>query len=86
MRFARKRDENEMSIFDALRVAGCDPWRFDDFDIAARHIDGYGVMIEVKVAKGKLRERQVRLANLFGDRYRIARTPEQGLIACGRLA
>lgn len=83
MRFAKKRDANEPLIFTALQLAGCNPERFDDFDIAARHVDGHGMMLEIKVAKGKLRERQERLQALFGDKYKIARSPEQALAACG---
>jgi hypothetical protein len=86
MRWARKRDANECPIFDALKVAGCNPVRCTDFDIGAEHVDGYGVMIEVKVAKGRLRPLQVRLKEIFKDRYVIARTPEAALAACGRLA
>jgi hypothetical protein len=85
MRWAACRDENEGDIFLALRIAGCEPRRFTDFDIGARHAKGWGVMLEIKVAKGKLREKQEWLAAVFGDRYHIVRTPEQALAACGRL-
>jgi hypothetical protein len=83
MRFACKRDANEADIFDALRIAGCEPKRFTDFDIGARHVDGHGLMLEVKIAKGKLREKQVWLSLMFQDRYRVVRSPEQALAACG---
>jgi hypothetical protein len=83
MRWAKKRDQNEPLIFSALQLAGCEPERFDDFDIGARHCDGYGVMLEIKMAKGRLRDRQERLQTLFGERYRIARTVESALAACG---
>jgi predicted mannosyl-3-phosphoglycerate phosphatase (HAD superfamily) len=84
-RFACRRDENEKIIFDALRVAGAEPKRFTDFDIGARHSSGVGVMLEIKTAKGKLREKQEWLADMFGDRYFVVRTAEQALIACGRM-
>jgi len=85
MRWARKRDANEISIFDALRVAGCDPVRCTDFDIGASHADGYGVMLEIKVAKGRLRPIQERLKEIFKDRYKVARSVEDALRACGRM-
>jgi hypothetical protein len=85
MRWAARRDENEANIFLALRIAGCEPKRFFDFDIAARHALGHGVMLEIKVAKGKLRDKQVWLADVFKDRYFICRSPEDALRACGRL-
>jgi hypothetical protein len=83
-RWAQCRDENEAEIFLALRVAGCDPKRFTDFDIGAVHSGGWAVMLEVKVAKGKLRDKQIWLAERFKDRYHVVRTPEQALVACGR--
>jgi hypothetical protein len=82
-RFAMRRDDNEKTIFDALRIAGCEPKRFTDFDIGCRHVEGFGLMLECKVAKGKLRDKQIWLALMFGDRYRIVRSPEQALAACG---
>jgi hypothetical protein len=85
MRFAKKRDQNDSEIFDALRIAGCDPVRCTDFDIGAAHADGYGVMIEVKTAKGRLRPIQERLKDIFKDRYRVARSVEEALIAVGRM-
>jgi predicted mannosyl-3-phosphoglycerate phosphatase (HAD superfamily) len=84
MRYACRRDENEAAIYAALQVAGCEPKRFFDFDIGARHVSGFGVMLEIKVAKGKLREKQEWLRDMFGDRYFVVRSPEQALAACGR--
>jgi hypothetical protein len=83
-RYACRRDENEAAIYAAVLVAGCEPKRFFDFDIGAKHFEGYGVMLEIKVAKGKLREKQEWLQAMFGDRYRVVRSPEQALAACGR--
>jgi hypothetical protein len=83
-RFAMRRDENEKIIFDALRVAGCEPKRFTDFDIGARHFLGYGVLLEVKTRTGKLREKQEWLRDMFKDRYHVVRTVESALAACGR--
>ena len=82
-RFACRRDANEMPIFKALQVAGREPIRLRDIDIVATHIDGSGVLLEVKVAKGKLRDIQKVLARLFPDRYHVVRTVEAALAACG---
>jgi hypothetical protein len=84
-RFALRRDSNEAAIYAALEVAGCEPKRFFDFDIGARHVSGFGVLLEIKTRKGKLREKQLWLQEVFKDRYRVVRTPEEALIACGRM-
>jgi len=82
-RFACQRDANEMPIFKALQVAGRDPIRLRDIDILATHVDGHGVLLEVKVRKGKLQEIQKTLQRLFPGRYFIVRTVEAALNACG---
>lgn len=81
--YRNKRDANEADIFDALLDAFCAPIRGHDADIYARHVDGYGVMLEVKTAKGRLRKIQNELAWLFKDRYIVVRTPTEALQACG---
>jgi hypothetical protein len=83
MRYAMCRDANEKIIFDALRIAGCHPKRFTDFDIGAVHVSGFGVMLEAKTASGKLREKQLWLQLAFKDRYHVVRSPEAALAACG---
>lgn len=84
MRWAKKRDTNDCEIFTALATAGCNPVRCTDFDIGAEHVDGYGVLLEVKYRNGKLRDLQIKLQAIFKDRYRVVRTVEQALAACGR--
>jgi hypothetical protein len=86
MRYAKRRDTNDLEIFRALEVAGCNPVRCTDFDIGAQHVDGYGLMLEVKHGKGRMRELQKKLQAIFKDRYRVVRSPEQALSECGRLA
>lgn len=83
-----KRDANDKEVFDALAAAGCDPERFTDFDIAAKHIDGHGLMIEVKVPgqERALKPLQRRLRDIFGDRYIVASSAEAALRALGRIA
>lgn len=83
-RWANRRDANEPLIFSALQLAGCDPIRGRDVDIYATHVDGHGVLLEIKVAKGKLRPIQLELQRIFKDRYHVARTVEAALAACGR--
>lgn len=85
MRFAKKRDANEPEIFQALQVAGCDPVRCTDFDIGASHVDGYGVLLEIKTKEGEMRPLQVRLKAIYKDRYKVVRSVEEALYACGRL-
>lgn len=85
MRFNKRRDQNDLEIFRALEVAGCDPIRCTDFDIGAAHVDGYGLMMECKVAKGRMRPLQLRLQEIFKDRYKVVRSAEDALRACGRL-
>lgn len=82
-RFACQRDANEMPIFKALQVAGREPIRLRDVDILAVHTAGYGVMLEVKVRKGKLQEIQKTWQRLFPGRYFVVRTVDQALVACG---
>ena len=83
MRYALKRDGNDATIFATLALAGRNPVRFFDFDIGAEHVDGHGLMLELKVAKGKLRAKQVALQLLFKDRYIVCRSVEDALKACG---
>jgi hypothetical protein len=80
-----KRDANDMEIFRALQLAGCEPERGRDADIYAKHFDGRGMILEVKVKKGRLRPLQIRLQALFGDRYHVVRSVTDALIACGRI-
>jgi hypothetical protein len=72
VRYAKKRDTNDGEIFKALQVAGCNPVRCTD--------------LEVKYRNGKLRDLQLKLQAIFKDRYRVVRSVEQALAACGRLA
>lgn len=83
MRFALKRDQNDAEIFRALYDAYCHPIRGRDCDIYARHVDGYGVLLEVKVEKGRLRKIQRELQALFKDRYYVVRSVPEALAACG---
>lgn len=83
MRYAKARDANDLEIYRALDQAYCAPIRGNDCDIYARHRDGYGMLLEVKTAKGKLRPIQRDLQQLFGNRYAVVRDVESALSACG---
>lgn len=82
-RYAMKRDANDRDVYSALKRAGRNPERFTDFDIGAEHVSGYGLLLEVKTAKGRLRKKQALLARIFKDRYIVCRSPEEALKACG---
>lgn len=84
-RWANQRDKNDLEIFRALQVAGCEPIRGRDADIFARHSLGHGMLLEVKQKKGRLRPLQHQLAELFGSRYQVVRSVEDALRACGRM-
>lgn len=81
--YRNKRDANENEIFSALQDAQCAPIRGQDADIYARHVDGHGLMLEVKSEKGRMREVQCFLQVMFKDRYIVVRTPQDALRACG---
>lgn len=83
MRHNKKRDFNDLEIYRALDDAYCAPVRGNDCDIYARHRDGYGMLLEVKSAKGRLRPIQTALQLLFGERYAVVRDVNQALTACG---
>lgn len=82
-RWARQRDLNELEIFNALLDAHRNPVRGTDIDIFADHVDGFGVLIEVKSRLGRMRPIQEALQRIFKDRYHVVRTREQALEACG---
>jgi hypothetical protein len=84
MRFNRKRDANDLEIFAALKAAHCKPVRGNDCDIyAMSRTDLKGVLIEVKSEKGVLRPIQRELQAIFGERYKICRSVDDALKACG---
>jgi hypothetical protein len=84
MRFNKKRDANDLEIFNALKAAHCNPVRGNDSDIyAISRADLKGLLIEVKTEKGKLRPIQKQLQAIFGERYKIVRSVPEALEACG---
>lgn len=84
MRFNLKRDQNDLAVFRALQAAGRNPLRGRDADIYCDHVDGFGLLLEVKRdSKAKLRPIQEALQRLFRERYVRVESAEQALIACG---
>ncbi len=84
MRFNKKRDANDLEIFNALKDAHCSPVRGTDVDIfAISRTDQRGILLEVKSEKGALRPIQKQLQAIFGERYKIVRSVSEALEACG---
>lgn len=85
VRFNLKRDLNDAEIYDALMEAYCHPIRGRDADLYARHVDGYGLLLEVKDPKRRnnLRPIQKALKELFRERYHVVCSSEEALKACG---
>jgi hypothetical protein len=85
MRFAKQRDACDLAIFKALQAAGRKPVRGNDVDIFCLGIDSRGVLIECKVPgkRNRLRPIQVKLKELFGDRYQVVTNVDEALLACG---
>lgn len=81
--FRNKRDSNEKEIFQALEQAYCRPIRGSDADIYCQHVDGRGLLLEVKTKAGRLRKIQHELAGIFKDRYYVVRSVSDALSACG---
>jgi hypothetical protein len=78
------RDHNEQEIFDALEAAHCRPLRGKDVDLfAISRADMQGILLEIKTKRGTLRPIQKSLQELFQDRYRVVRTIDEALAACG---
>lgn len=82
-RWRNARDKNDLEIFKALKAAHRNPIHGRDADIYAEHIQGHGVMLEVKTKAGTMRPIQVKLAGLFKDRYYVVRSVQDALVACG---
>ena len=86
MRYARKRDLSESPIVKALRMVGCDVEHGDDCDLYVRCPKGNAYLVEVKTPGPQAKRRQPiqkRLAEIFGDQYKICTTPAEALTAVG---
>lgn len=61
-RYAKRRDQNEPEIVEALRQAGCEVERRDDYDLHVKRA-GKEYRLEVKMPNGKLTRRQQQRAD-----------------------
>ena len=86
-RWVNARDANHSQITKALTVAGVDFIQLFDCDIAARHANGFGMLLEVKVPgkEKQLKPKQIDLRRIFGDRFAIVSSPESALRALGKI-
>jgi hypothetical protein len=80
-RYAKKRDENEPEIIEALESAGCLVMQTDKVDLLVQR-GTQQFLLEVKMPTGKLTRLQ---AELLAEGWRIAvvRSPEEALKAIG---
>ena len=82
-RFAKRRDTNEREIVVALRKAGCDVQRRDDYDLNVVR-SGREYRLEVKTPMGPLTKRQVAMLRR-GEGIVIVRTVTEAFQAVGLL-
>jgi hypothetical protein len=80
-RYAKKRDENEPEIIEALEQAGCLVEQMDKFDLLVQRGESI-YALEVKMPQGKLTALQADLL-AAGWRIRIVRSPQEALEAVG---
>lgn len=80
-RYAKKRDENEPEIIEALENAGCLVKQQDLWDLVVQRGESV-YLLEVKMPEGRLTDLQTDLI-ADGWRIRIVRSPEEALRAIG---
>lgn len=86
MRWAKKRDRSEPLIMTTLKLAGCDVERGTDCDLYVKCPKGLSYLIEVKTPGPDEKHRQPiqkRLAEIFGDQYKVVKDPTEALTAVG---
>ena len=83
-RHAKRRDANEAEIVAALRRAGCDVQRRDDYDLNVMRA-GHEYRLEVKTLKGLLTKRQKDMLQR-GEGIIIVRSVLEALKAVGIIA
>lgn len=85
-RYAKKRDISEGPIVATLRMIGCKVIVGTDCDLYVRCPKGHSYLIECKTPGPDEKRRQKiqkELAAVFGDQYKIAKTPNEALTAIG---
>lgn len=86
LRYAKKRDRSESNIVKTLRLIGCDVEIGTDCDLYVRCPKGHGFLIECKTPGPDAKRRQPiqkRLAQIFGDQYKVVKDPSEALAAIG---
>ncbi len=85
MRYAKRRDQNEPDIVDALEKAGFDVVRTDEIDLIAGKA-GNNFLLEVKRdgmdTESRIRPLQRRLRDSWRGQYAIVTSPVEALRAC----
>lgn len=83
-RYAKRRDENEPEIIDALKAAGCDVLQADDVDLIVGRA-GRTFILEIKhpkrASESRIKPIQRKLRDSWRGQYAIVTTPEQALAA-----
>jgi hypothetical protein len=77
-RYAKRRDENEADIVDALRAIGCSVLHLDAVDLLV----GFrrrSYVLEVKTPTGALKPSQERIQAEWQGQYAVVRSVEQAL-------
>lgn len=85
-RYAKRRDLSENGIVATLKSIGCDVERGDDTDLYVRCPKGHAYLLECKTKGGNEKRRQpiqLRLAQIFGDQYKIVTSSAEALTAIG---
>lgn len=86
VRYAKRRDLSEGGIVKALRSIGCDVQTGNDCDLYVQCPRGHAYLLEVKTPGPDAKHRQPiqkRLAEIFGDQYKIVTSSKEALIAIG---
>ena len=86
MRYAKRRDENEGEIVNALENAGCQVHKLDDIDLLVG-LAGRNYLLEVKHPKrasnSRIRPLQRKLRDNWQGQYAVVTTAEQALRVVG---
>jgi len=80
-RYAKRRDENEESIVNALEAIGCTVVRLDSpVDLLCGR-GGTNILLECKMPKGRNTKPQQRFFSGWKGQARVVRTPEEAIEA-----
>jgi Holliday junction resolvase len=78
-RYAKRRDENEQEIVDALEAIGCSVVRLDKpVDLLVGH-QARNYLLEVKGEKGRLTKGQQEFMKMWRGQVRVVTTAEEAI-------